>query len=389
MFVSLLHEKPLHAELSPILRTENRAPLQISFRRSFGRFRLERRDQRAPYYDRRKLLARLTETVFAGLIVLPLARKVSALKAVASKGDAAMTSAAKQEHVQEAHSRLAESLARNGIANPSLASDSILMEAASPAYGQQQVAILAPLTQSPPQSGALGIEDPLARMEADLQRALAKPLKQRRWGMVIDLRKCVGCSSCTVACKAENKLPPGVVYRPVMVNEVGTFPNVSMQFTPRPCMQCDNPPCVPVCPVGATYKRPDGIVAIDYDVCIGCRYCITACPYQARTFDWGLYYTSDTPQLESYETVPSFEYGEEWPRGGSDSPIGNARKCHFCVHRLKAGMLPACVTTCIGRATYFGDLNDPQSLVSELVASPNVMRLKEELGTKPKVYYLM
>jgi len=232
-------------------------------------------------------------------------------------------------------------------------------------------------------------EDPLRRMQADLARALKKPLEQRRWVMVIDLRKCVGCSGCTIACVAENKLPPGVVYRPVLEDEIGAYPNVTRRFVPRPCMQCDNPPCVPVCPVSATYKRADGIVVIDYDVCIGCRYCIAACPYSARSFDNGRYYTSGTPQWQAYEKLPNFEYGESWDRSKGDSPVGNARKCQFCTHRLDAGMLPACVTTCIGRATYFGDANDSQALVSHLIGSPNVTRLKEEMGTEPKVYYLV
>jgi|SRR5581483_1447163 molybdopterin-containing oxidoreductase family iron-sulfur binding subunit len=235
---------------------------------------------------------------------------------------------------------------------------------------------------------AEGAPDPLIRMQEDLKRALQKPVEQRRWVMVIDLRKCVGCSACTIACVAENKLPPGVVYRPVLEEEIGTYPNVTRRFVPRPCMQCDNPPCVPVCPVNATFKRPDGIVEIDYEQCIGCRYCITACPYSARTFDNGRYYSSHTPALQPYEQLANFEYGETWDRSQGDSPIGNARKCHFCLHRLNVGMLPACVTTCIGAATYFGDANDPDSLVSELIASPNVMRLKEEMGTQPKVYYL-
>ncbi|GAB4536412.1 MAG: 4Fe-4S dicluster domain-containing protein [Anaerolineales bacterium] len=238
----------------------------------------------------------------------------------------------------------------------------------------------------------------LERMRAELNRALAKPVDQRRWVMVIDLRKCVGCTSCTVACDAENRLPPGVVYRPVIDEEIGTFPNVTRRFLPRPCMQCDEPPCTPVCPVNATWKREDGIVAIDYDLCIGCRYCIAACPYNARTFDKGLNYTDgatpDNPAFVgldamAYEEAPAFDYGKEWPRMEGESPIGNARKCHFCLHRLEAGMLPACTTTCIGEATYFGDANDPESLVSELIASPNVMRLKEELGTEPRVYYLV
>ncbi|MBI4494354.1 MAG: 4Fe-4S dicluster domain-containing protein [Chloroflexi bacterium] len=248
-----------------------------------------------------------------------------------------------------------------------------------PAAAPRQAAQVAPPVQ----------QNVLVRMQQDLQRALQKPIEQRRWAMAIDLRKCIGCSACTVACKAENKLPPGVVYRPVVEEEVGTYPNVSRRFTPRPCMQCENPPCVPVCPVSATYQRPDGIVEIDYNACIGCRYCIAACPYGARTFDWGENYTSGTPRLEAYEQKVSFEYGQSWSRENGQSPVGNVRKCQFCVHRLEAGMLPACTTTCVGGATYFGDANDPRSLVSELISRPNTMRLKEELGTRPKVYYVL
>ncbi|OIO89633.1 MAG: (4Fe-4S)-binding protein [Anaerolineae bacterium CG2_30_64_16] len=259
----------------------------------------------------------------------------------------------------------------------------------------QAAANAAPLTSDP-----LAQEDVLVRMERELTRALAKPREQRRWVMVIDLRKCVGCNSCTVACVAENKLPPGVVYRPVLEEEIGTYPNVTRKFVPRPCMQCDNPPCTLVCPVHATWKNEDGVVVVDYDQCIGCRYCITACPYGARTFDFGHFYTSGTPQgvpsllgqdaADDYERLANAEYGESWPRsGGDESPVGNVRKCHFCLHRLAEGMLPACVTTCIGRATLFGDANDPDSLVAEMIAKPNVMRLKEEMGTAPRVYYLL
>jgi Fe-S-cluster-containing dehydrogenase component len=245
---------------------------------------------------------------------------------------------------------------------------------------------------------ALELQDVLIRMQDELQRALQKPVGERRWVMVIDLRKCVGCSACTIACVAENNLPPGVVYRPVIETEIGTYPNVTRRFLPRPCMQCDNPPCVPVCPVGATYKDDSGVVVIDYEVCIGCRYCIPACPYAARTFDFGETYTWPTPVAEGlvlgrngsegYERAASFEYNQEWERYEEDSPIGNVRKCHFCLHRLNEGMLPACTTSCIGRATYFGDANDPDSLVAELVAHPSVIRLKEEMGTEPRVYYL-
>lgn len=241
-------------------------------------------------------------------------------------------------------------------------------------------------------------QDVLTRMHEDIRRALEKPAAERHWVMVIDLGKCIGCHACTVACVAENKLPPGVVYRPVLDEEFGEYPHVTRRFLPRPCMQCEEPPCVPVCPVNATYPNEDGIVVIDYDQCIGCRYCITACPYAARTFDFGKTYTSGTPngsnvllgqaEAGAYERTGNYEYGELRERRGEESPIGNVRKCHFCLHRLAEGMLPSCVTTCVGRATYFGDANDPDSLVAELIARPNVMRLKEELGTKPRVYYL-
>ena len=242
-------------------------------------------------------------------------------------------------------------------------------------------------------------ENALIRMQDDLRRALDKKPAERRWVMVIDQRKCVGCSACSIACISENKLPPGVVYRPVLENIVGTYPNVTRIFVPRPCMQCDNPPCTKVCPVSATYKNEEGVVVIDYDRCIGCRYCIAACPYGARTFDFGETYTQNTPDqvpallgessAAAYEHSVTYEYDRPLARSGKASPVDNVRKCHFCLHRLMAGMLPACTTTCIGRATYFGDANDPQSLVASLVASPNVTRLKEELGTEPRVYYLI
>ncbi|MBF8289317.1 MAG: 4Fe-4S ferredoxin iron-sulfur binding domain protein [Chloroflexi bacterium] len=240
--------------------------------------------------------------------------------------------------------------------------------------------------------------DVLERMRVELLRALEKPAADRRWVMVIDLRKCVGCHACTIACVAENKLPPGVVYRPVIEEEFGTYPNVGRKFIPRPCMQCEVPPCVPVCPVKATYKNEDGIVVVDYDQCIGCRACLTACPYSARTSDFGTTYGEGLPVVAGviagskvagrYEKIDTFEYGTARSREPGQSPIGNARKCHFCLHRIKVGELPACVTSCIGRATLFGDANDPTSLVAELIARPNVSRLKEELGTQPRVYYL-
>lgn len=241
--------------------------------------------------------------------------------------------------------------------------------------------------------------DVIERMRRELLQALEKPVKERRWVMVIDLRKCVGCHACTIACVAENKLPPGVVYRPVLEEEIGVYPNVTRHFIPRPCMQCENPPCTPVCPVNATYTNEDGVVIVDYNQCIGCRACLTACPYGARTSDFGYTYAEGTPVADNiilgqngaddYERAANYEYGKPWDRAEHGSPIGNARKCHFCLHRIKQGMLPECVTTCIGRATLFGDANNPKSLVAELIVKPNVMRLKEELGTQPRVYYLV
>jgi molybdopterin-containing oxidoreductase family iron-sulfur binding subunit len=231
-------------------------------------------------------------------------------------------------------------------------------------------------------------DDILLRMQDDLSRALTKPQEQRKWSMVIDIRKCVGCFACTIACKAENVTPPGVVYRRVLDTETGSYPNLRRDFVPVLCNHCENAPCVTACPVKATEIRVDGIVDMDYKQCIGCRACLNACPYGARQSDFGQLYTDKTPDLQAYETRPNYEYKKEWPRQKGKSPIGNARKCHFCIHRIESGELPSCVTTCIGKATYFGDKEDRSSLISELINQNKVMRLKEELGTKPRIYYI-
>ena len=215
------------------------------------------------------------------------------------------------------------------------------------------------------------------------------PPSKKRLGLVIDLDTCVGCHACTVSCVAENKLPPGVVYRPVIDEEVGSYPNVSRRFMPRPCMQCDEPPCVPVCPVNATYKRPDGIVAIDYEECIGCRYCQVACPYEARVFNW-------KEPIERSPQSPNFGLQEVPNR-----PRGVVEKCTFCSHRIDPGLerglvpgvdpqaTPACVVACPTKARIFGDLNNPESPVSvALAAAQTTLRLREELSTEPRVYYI-
>jgi molybdopterin-containing oxidoreductase family iron-sulfur binding subunit len=207
-----------------------------------------------------------------------------------------------------------------------------------------------------------------------------------RMGMVIDLQNCVGCDSCTVACKAENRTPPGVSYNVVIEEEHGEFPETSRTNLPRPCMQCENPPCVQVCPVSATYKMEDGVVNIDYDRCIGCRYCSVACPYGARYFDFGEDYDDE---VMGAGEVTSPEYGvDRGERGEKSSPVGNIRKCNFCQHRTERGEEPACVETCIGDARNFGNLADPDSEVSQMVNSERAVQLKSEEGTDPNVYYL-
>jgi molybdopterin-containing oxidoreductase family iron-sulfur binding subunit len=221
--------------------------------------------------------------------------------------------------------------------------------------------------------------------------------RRYRYGMVIDTRRCVGCKACVAACRAENKTPPGVSYTVVLDGVLENRLDDKPLFMTKPCFHCENPPCVAVCPVGATFKRSqDGIVVVDYDRCIGCRYCVTGCPYGARYFDFGENYPAvakDTP----YAQVPSPEYAQFRVREQGRSPIGNVRKCTFCVHLQDAegrydqaaGRWPACAKTCTGHAIHFGDFNDPESEVSRLLRERQAIRLKEELGTEPNVYYLL
>lgn len=216
-------------------------------------------------------------------------------------------------------------------------------------------------------------KDELTIIQEDIKRGLKR--SHTKWAMLIDLRRCVSCKACTAACVAEQKSPPGIMYRPVYEQETGKFPNVQTRFTPRPCMQCDDPACVKMCPNKgegkATWKSTkgisSGIVMINYDECIGCGRCVAACPYKARNLDAGRFYTQNTPDIEEYEKSPSWEYGRKWPRKEDNIPIGTARKCHFCYHRLKNGMVPMCVSTCISRANYFGDPEDNESLIYKMI----------------------
>jgi molybdopterin-containing oxidoreductase family iron-sulfur binding subunit len=217
-----------------------------------------------------------------------------------------------------------------------------------------------------------------------------------RYGMVIDTRRCVGCKACVVACKAENKTPPGVSYTVVVDQAFGPTPDDKPLFMTKPCFHCEHPPCIGVCPVSATFKREqDGIVVIDYDRCIGCRYCVTACPYGARFFDFGENYPS-VAAATGWAGVPSPEY-KQFRTRTNDSPVLNVRKCTFCLHLQDAagrydkaaGRWPACAKTCTGHAIHFGDFNDRESEVSRLLRERAPVRLKEELGTEPNVYYLL
>ena len=219
-----------------------------------------------------------------------------------------------------------------------------------------------------------------------------------RWGMIIDLDRCVACRACVAACKNENKTPPGVAYNVFIQEEHGEFPYVSRTYFTRPCMQCANSSCSLVCPTKATYHRADGIVAVDYEKCIGCRYCIAACPYGARSFDYGHNYVeaADNP----YNAIPSSEYDAKYGmRKKGKSPIGNVRKCMFCLHLQDENgeymEPPACVRTCMGKAIHFGNLKDPEAKciahgekMQEFLARRKHHRLKEELGNEPAVYYL-
>ncbi|MGC2775869.1 MAG: 4Fe-4S dicluster domain-containing protein [Bradyrhizobium sp.] len=198
-----------------------------------------------------------------------------------------------------------------------------------------------------------------------------------RWGVAIDLKRCTGCQSCTVACKGENGTPPGVFWTRVLEKEEGTFPFAYKIFLPVRCNHCGAPPCVDVCPSGASYRREtDNLVLIDQDKCIGCGSCVVACPYDARFMPEstrGYYGEQKTP----YED----EAYKKWQKGA-------AQKCTLCVHRIDNGLEPACVETCPTKALVFGDLNDPQSEIARLVKARTNFRPSAELGTDPSVYYL-
>jgi Fe-S-cluster-containing dehydrogenase component len=199
-----------------------------------------------------------------------------------------------------------------------------------------------------------------------------------RYGMVIDLRKCVGCNACAAACKQENATPPGILWSKVLQFETGDYPNASLKFLPMMCMHCQSAPCLEVCPTGATYRAEGGVVLINDKLCIACRYCIMACPYEARSYN--------SRQPVPYYTNECMTEIEQL--GAVAHPKGSIEKCTFCIHRLREGKQPACVETCPSEARTFGDLDDPGSAISKLVASGIAKVRLEEQGTNPSVFYI-
>lgn len=186
--------------------------------------------------------------------------------------------------------------------------------------------------------------------------------KKIQYGMVLDTTRCIGCQTCVVTCKVSHETPKGVYWNKVktagsdvMYKCTGKFPNPVLSFEPQLCNHCENPACVTNCPTGAMHKRDDGIVEVNQDVCIGCRYCTWACPYDAPVFD----------------------------------PIKKTMsKCNFCVERLAEGEQPYCVESCPSEARHFGIISDPTSEISKLIAAKNAKSLRPEHGTKPSVYYI-
>lgn len=204
------------------------------------------------------------------------------------------------------------------------------------------------------------------------------------YGMAIDLAQCIGCHTCVVACKQANNVPEGIFWNKVYTDggegpdtSRGEFPNCELSWQPVNCQHCENPACVKVCPVGATYKDPEtGVVRQDYDKCIGCRMCMGACPYTGvRSFNW------EEPHYAVDETL-----------GDADVPKHQkhtVEKCTFCYQRIARGETPACMVLCPGRARHWGDLDDPESDVSRILREREHRTLLEEMGTRPSVYYLV
>lgn len=234
-----------------------------------------------------------------------------------------------------------------------------------------------------------------------------------KWGMVIDLEKCTGCQACTVACGMENNRLPGEHWQDVIFFTEGEYPTAQTKWFPRPCMHCENPSCVAVCPTRATYKTEEGFVLVDWNRCIGCKYCMIACPYGVRFYTeekaaYGGPNLKDVfPSDDKHSWQPPWKMPdarEDWKHGVGVQPHDVVSKCTFCYHRVTQApkgvsdldpqdpklrdYTPACVVTCAPGARFFGDLSNPESEVNKLIANKNGVRLLDHLGNKPQVYYL-
>ena len=242
------------------------------------------------------------------------------------------------------------------------------------------------------------------RLIARLKRKLKKTYKQDvtisdpqpqpdvEFGYMLNLQKCIGCRRCVHACAEENNLSrdPEIQYIRVLQLRKNTMlveesehhydpalvPEDDVYYMPVSCQQCRNPPCVKVCPVEATWTEKDGVVVIDYDWCIGCRYCEAACPYWARHFNW------EEPNVPEEVLNPNMGLLTNRPRSQ-----GVMEKCHFCLHRTREGRYPACLEVCPVGARKFGNLLDPESEVSYILKHKRIFVLKEELNTQPRFYY--
>ncbi|MDO8543990.1 MAG: 4Fe-4S dicluster domain-containing protein [Opitutaceae bacterium] len=248
--------------------------------------------------------------------------------------------------------------------------------------------------ESPPTTlvAALTAKGELVRVPAETATVHAHPapavgeaarqgVPGRKWVMVIDLAKCSGCANCTIACNKMHATSPDRHW--IRVFRMQDSAHTAPYWFPKPCFHCDNPPCTKVCPVGATFKRQDGIVLIDNERCIGCRFCMAACPYSTRYFNWA----------RPDNTVHA---GKTYsPETGVPRRIGTVEKCDFCPEMASQGILPACVTSCDMAAIYFGDENEDAVSNSEetvrlsrLLEQRAAYRYLAELGTEPRVYYL-
>ena len=226
----------------------------------------------------------------------------------------------------------------------------------------------------------------------------------KRYAMVIDLQRCVGCAACSIACKNENNLTEGIYWSSKISETSGKFPNVRFHYLPTLCNHCTNAPCVRGCPTRAMHKLDNGITMHDPKKCIGCRYCMFNCPYGVIHFNWEKAHKfwadgeavikgctaspAELTQKVANGTAPPYFNPGRGETLATIRPKGVVEKCTFCDHRVKKGELPYCVESCPANARIFGDLDDPKSEVSFLLGKFRPFRLKERLGTEPNIYYI-